>query len=329
MSKSTKSLADLSGRVLITGGAGFIGSSIVDHLKNFRMDIVVADSRRRLERSEFLSAGNVTVVDCEWPDVPDFDSLGKFDYIIHLAWSTNPASSMGCISEDASTNILGTIGLLENLVKMPKSRLIFFSSGGTVYGNTNGGAITELEPTNPISAYGISKLACEKYINLYSRLKNTSSVILRLGNPYGAYQLKGTPVGAISSFVNKISNNNTIQVYGDGENVRDFIHIDDVCRAVISCMAIKEAEGVYNLGSGVGFSINNLLEIISETLTFPIKVEYLPDRRVDVREVVLDVGKIKSQLNFECLIPLDEGVKQMIVAAGLGSYDQRKIANAT
>lgn len=308
----------LEGRLLLTGAAGFIGNSLVKNLSNKNLDIVVVDSPRRIEKYACYSESEVTLVPYEWPNIPNLRKLGGFDYIAHLAWSTNPASSMMNIRSDAASNILGTINLLEELRNINCSKFVFLSSGGTVYGNCCSGTITEKDVTSPISAYGISKLACEKYVDLYSKLTATASIILRLGNPYGPYQLKGTPVGVISSFIKNIHDKKPIQVFGDGENVRDFIHIDDVTRAVSACWTVKDASGVLNLGSGKGYSINQILSIITDLTAVPFKVEYLPDRRSDVREIVLDVDKAKNILDFECKISLHSGISEMLDIADLG-----------
>jgi UDP-glucose 4-epimerase len=307
------------GRVLITGGAGFLGSALVNHFLKKGVEITVVDSARRLSNYAYFDIRLVKLVELEWPDYSGLKDLGKFDSIIHLAWTTNPASSMRDVSFDASSNILGTIELLETMKCGNSSKIIFLSSGGTVYGNNSGGVVSEESATNPVSAYGISKLACEKYVNLYGSGESCCSTVLRLGNPYGPYQLNGTPVGVISSFIRHLHANRSIDIYGTGENVRDFIHIDDVVSAISMCVCRNDVSGVFNLGSGKGYSINQILQIIEELTEQAVEVNYLPDRRADVREIILDVNKIKRHLGFECKTSLVTGISEMLTAGGLKS----------
>ena len=171
-------------KTLIIGGAGFIGTNLTRHLADNGVSTIVADTQRRLDKYAIPVSG-VTYVPLEWPQASTHTYFTDVINVVHLYWATNPATSMVDIISDAELNILGTINLLEQVSKHNINKFLFLSSGGTVYGNTTADTIDESHPTSPVSAYGISKLSCEKYVSLYAKMKNFPHLNIRLGNPYG------------------------------------------------------------------------------------------------------------------------------------------------
>jgi len=294
---------------LIVGGAGFLGNSLAQSLSVNGYPVIVADSNHRLSNYAIPLPG-VEYVTLNWPDISLDSVLKRVRSVVHLAWTGNPASSMRDVESDASDNIIGTVRLLEAAPGI--ERFIFMSSGGTVYGNSPDSLVMESSTTNPVSAYGISKLSCEKYVQMYSTRGGFSHINLRLGNPYGSYQLNGTPVGVIANFIRKIFNNEPIDLYGNGEIVRDYLYIDDFANSVMLLLQSPCASGVYNLGSGVGTSLLEIIEAIEHKSSKKIRVVRHEERRSDVRSVVLDVTKLGNEINYKPNITLSLGIEKMI-----------------
>jgi len=296
--------------ILIVGGAGFLGNSLVKHLTDHNMNVAVADTKRRIEKYAIQLDG-VEYVTTDLPDYSSIKKMANVNVAVHLAWSTNPNSSMQDVIGDAKTNLIGTLNLLESLQNHHLEKFIFMSSGGTVYGNCYEPLIPETCSTSPISAYGISKLACENYVNLYSIRKKFTPLNIRLGNPYGCYQLQGTPTGVVANFVRKIFHGDALEIYGDGETTRDYIHIDDVTECIERLISHPTIAGTYNLGSGVGVSVRNIIDIIEKCTNKEIRINYRESRRSDVRSVVLDVSKIRNDLGFSPQISIEDGIREM------------------
>lgn len=297
--------------VLITGGAGFIGNSLISSLIGENANIFVADSAERITKySEHENT--VHSVNIEWPSIEQLEILESINVVVHMAWSTNPASSMKNVYQDCSSNVLGTIKLLDLCTKKNVSKFIFMSSGGAIYGNQMLDTLNEKCETKPESAYGISKLSCENYTRLICAQHGITHYNIRLGNPYGPYQLLGTPVGVLANFVLRACLNQKIRIYGNGSIVRDYIHITDVCSALESFILDSPEAGTYNLGTGEGLSINQIIRTLSDLTGSTFDIQYLDERLCDAKRVVLDTEKIRTQLNWEPRVALLPGVRDMV-----------------
>ena len=183
------------------------------------------------------------------------------DIIVHLASGTLPKSSNDSPKIDVQINLLGSLNVLECAVKNKVSKVVFLSSGGTVYGNPVFTPIAETHPTNPICSYGINKLAIEKYCFLYQQLYGLDTVILRLANPYGERQRLDSGQGVVPVFLGRALRNQPLEIWGDGSTIRDFLYISDVIDAITSA-CLYEADGsqnLFNIGSGKGISLNELI----------------------------------------------------------------------
>lgn len=298
-------------KILLIGGAGFIGTSITAMLRNEQYQIIIADTQVRIEKYATPFA-DVEYIKLEWPCTKSIRNLAHIDTVVHLYWSTNPNTSMRNIAYDAQSNLIGTIDLLDTLKTSGMKRFIFMSSGGTVYGNSTIPLIPETHPSQPISPYGITKTACESYVQLYALQNGFKGINVRLGNPYGPYQLQGTPTGVIANFIRKAEDNEPIHLYGDGQTIRDFIHVDDVARCIESMINHQTLSGTYNLGSGIGHSVNDIIQLISDLSDRTLDVKYRECRRSDVRSVVLDVSKLKNDLGFSPQVSLETGTQQLL-----------------
>jgi len=301
---------------LIVGGAGFLGNSLAKHLSDLGEHVFVTDTRRRLDSYAEIDR-KIEYIETDWPDITKLANAPEFNNVIHLAWTTSPASSMNNIVDDANTNIIGTLNLLESNIASSLNKFIFMSSGGTVYGNSHEGKLNEDSPTRPISAYGISKLACENYIQLYALRKQFTPIVIRLGNPYGNYQLQGTPTGVIANFVRKIYADETLEIYGNGETIRDYIHIQDTMAFVEKLLLHPTATGIYNLGSGQGMSVKNIIDSIAQFTNKPININHLECRRGDVRSIVLNIDKLQTEVNHGPDISIKTGIASMVAYQSL------------
>ena len=304
-------------RVAIVGGAGFIGCSLVQYLHQHGISVRVLDSARRLERV----GGRLNDAEtCSFDFSRDGDAgplLENVDALVHLACSTNPARSMGNMALDAESNIAPSLRLFDAAVAAGISRVVFSSSGGTVYGIPQRLPLDESHPTRPLSAYGVSKLAIENYLSLYPSLDGIS---LRIANPYGTYQLQGAVVGVIARYVNSISRGESIEVWGDGTVVRDYIAIEDVVEAFYLALTLPGfPRGVYNVGSGVAASINDIIEAVFDVSGRMVPVRYASSRSYDVPSVVLDNSSFSRAASWAPAIPLRKGIENLWrSAAGRG-----------
>ncbi|WP_186760032.1 NAD-dependent epimerase/dehydratase family protein [Luteimonas wenzhouensis] len=299
-------------RVVIVGGAGFIGTALADRLSGRGDDVLVADTRRRLDRAQaWLPAVETREFDFVSGDDPH-PLLEGADTVVHLACATTPASSMQSIAGDALRNILPSIRLFDAARSASVRRLVFSSSGGTVYGAPSRLPVQECDTGTPLSAYGVSKMAIEHYLSLYPAL---SPLSLRVANPYGAYQLQGAAVGVIARYARAAAAGEPIEVWGDGAIVRDYIAIEDVARAFELAVAGDLAPGAYNVGTGTGASLNEIIAMIESLSGHPLEVRRSPARQYDVPGIVLDPGKFARATGWTPRLGLRDGVARLLAAA--------------
>jgi UDP-glucose 4-epimerase len=190
-------------------------------------------------------------------------------------------------------------------------KLIYFSSGGTIYGNSNKDRINEEEKLKPQNYYGFSKLLIEHYIQLQARINNLKYVIARPSNPYGMGQKSHSKQGLIAVALGKIINNEAIDIWGDGSVIRDYLHVSDLSLAILNILNNDKWGEIYNIGSGEGISINNLLHLIEKTIDKKIIINYFESRFIDVHSNVLDISKIKKETGWTPQIKLDVGIKDL------------------
>jgi UDP-glucose 4-epimerase len=296
-------------RVLITGGGGFIGSHITDQFLANGWEVIVLGHGSR--PSNPLLSG-LTLIRGRVGDrglLEQIFSLG-LDGVIHAACSTVPASSNEDKVADVHTNLIESLELFECCVKYRIPKLIFASSGGTIYGIPEQLPIPEESPTNPICSYGIVKLALEKYLELYRVMHGLSYVSLRISNPYGPRQNPNGKQGVISVFAAKMLQEQPLTLWGKGDTVRDFVHVRDIARLFYLAMISKE-EGVFNAGSGVGISINELIGMMSIELGVMPNIIPLEARRCDVPATVLSCRKARQSFGWAPQIPIEQGIREV------------------
>lgn len=296
-------------RVVIVGGAGFLGCAVAARLVREGCVVQVLDTPERLAHcAQALSPIDTGAFDFA-TDTGAAQRLEGADALIHLGCTTNPAQSMRDMAHDAETNIAPSLKLFGGAVGAGVRRVVFASSGGTVYGAPRRLPVAETDPTMPLSAYGVSKLAIEGYLGLFEQIEGVS---LRVSNPYGSFQLRGTAIGMIASCVRSVIEGKPIQVWGDGTIVRDYIAIEDVAEAFTRAVLTPGSlSGRFNVGSGVGSSINAIIDLVFAAAGRQVAVEYLPGRTYDVPAIVLDSRLFADQTGWTPGISLQAGIDRL------------------
>ncbi|MDM3851649.1 MAG: NAD-dependent epimerase/dehydratase family protein [Aphanizomenon gracile PMC627.10] len=295
-------------RVLIIGGNGFIGSHLTDFLVARGQSVRVYNRSRNLYLKE--NHHDVEYIYGDFSNQSLLQSaLKDVEIVYQLISSTVPSTSNNNPVEDVASNVVNTIKLLENCVNASVKKVIFPSSGGTIYGSPQQLPISENDATNPICSYGITKLSIEKYLYLFNYLYGLDYTILRVANPYGPRQNPTGKLGVVTIFLNRILKNMPIQIWGDGEIVRDYIYILDVVEALYNVQNSNLTEKLFNIGSGRGISLNQLLMKIRQVIPNNFQVEYIEGRKVDIPMNVLDITKAKTILQWKPTVQIEVGIQ--------------------
>ena len=300
---------------LILGGGGFIGRHVALLLARDGHRVTVATRAVPLFKFPADTADSIERVHVELASA-DWDALvANVDVVHHYAWSSIPASANANPAGDLLSNIASTLGLLDALKRRGGGRVVFPSSGGTVYGRLKAVPVHENTPLAPISGYGAGKATAEVYLNLYRELYGLDCRIARIGNPYGPGQDPTHGLGAVSTFIHRALNGQEIIIWGNGEIVRDYIHISDVASALatLSCSARSDADFVFNIGSGIGITLNVLVKELEAHLGPKIRVirQNCP-RPFDVPVSVLAIDRAKRILNWSPKLSFSEGIQRTI-----------------
>ncbi|KVN81192.1 NAD-dependent epimerase [Burkholderia ubonensis] len=298
-------------RCLVLGGNGFVGSYLVEGLVAAGHQPVVFDRPQVRRIAELEKLEGVTWVEGDFVNAEVLDeALEGCEYVFHLISTTLPKSSNDNPIYDVDTNLRGTLALLDAMVKRKARKVIFVSSGGTVYGIPRSVPITEAHPTEPLCSYGITKLAIEKYLHLYHVLHGLDYAVLRLSNPFGERQRFEAKQGAVAVFLGHALRGEPIEIWGDGSVVRDYIYISDAVRALIASMHESASnDRVFNIGSGEGHSLNQVLDAIETVLGRPVERRYLCGRSFDVPVSVLDIERAKRSLSWCPEVSFEDGLK--------------------
>ena len=296
-------------RVVIVGGAGFLGCAIGTRLAAAGHAVRVLDTAGRLA----AQSGRLGGFECAPFDFSSgkdsSDLLAGAGALVHLGCTTNPAQSMLDMAHDAESNIGPSLRLFDSAARAGVRRVVFSSSGGTVYGAPRQLPVREDHAPAPLSAYGVSKWAIEGYLAIDPRLEGVS---LRIANPYGPQQLEGAAVGVIARYVAQLARGERLQVWGDGSVVRDYIAVEDVADAFLAAVESPAMpERVYNIGSGTGLSLREVIDAVFAACGREVPVDYLPRRDYDVPAIVLDSSAFTRWTGWTPRIPLAEGLSRL------------------
>jgi UDP-glucose 4-epimerase len=314
-------------RHLVLGGAGFVGRHVALALAARGVEVVLASRRPPPEPERFdpqcVRLETVDLTACDWPAL-----IADVDVIHHYAWASIPQTAALNPIWDVDTHIRTAINLLETAGRLGGKRVLFVSSGGTVYGRHKDQRSTEDSPTRPLSIYGATKLAVENYMRPYHDSGAVDCRIARLSNPYGVGQNLDRNQGLVSTFVARALRGEPLTVWGDGSVVRDYIHISDATDALValSTQALPDLTDlpVFNVASGVGVSINEVISVIEGVLDRTLDVSRLPGRGIDIPVSVLCVDKARRHLGWAPRYSLGQGVSAMIeqLKSGETSYSR-------
>lgn len=299
--------------VLVTGGAGFIGSHLVDALVEKGYGVIVVDNLSSGKVSNLNSYALFYEQSVEDEEMMErIFSLHKPEYVFHLAAQASVAVSVREPSRDAKVNILGSLVLLEKSVKYGVKKFIFSSTGGAIYGEEVKVFPTpETEIPKPVSPYGIAKLCVEKYLEFFAREYGLKYTSLRYSNVYGPRQDPYGEAGVVAIFVERMLKDEPVLIYGDGEYVRDYVYVKDVVEANLLAMERGDNE-VFNIGTGRGTTVNELFRMLKELTGYRRDPVYAPPRKGDVRKSVLDCRKAKEILGWEPKVSLEEGLAMTV-----------------
>lgn len=297
-------------KIVIFGGGGFIGSAIVDRLLVDGHDLRIFERPRVEPYRKFSEAERVEWISGDMLSIHDIRlALVDRDLVIHLVSTTLPKNSNEDPIYDVQSNLVGTLQILNAMVAMKIQKIIFISSGGTVYGTPKYLPIDECHPCNPQVSYGITKLAIENYLLLYEKYHGIKALILRVANPFGKRQRIETAQGAVSAFLYQAIRGQPINIWGDGSVTRDYIYIDDVAEAFAKAVIYNGPKNIFNISLGLGVNLNELIALIEETLGHSIEKHYLPARNFDVSISVLSNDLALQEMGWTPKFSLREGIK--------------------
>ena len=292
--------------VIVFGGCGFIGSHLVDTLLEKGHAVRVFSRSHELYRPPLQKVEYI---------LGDFGNRGLvstavkgIDIVYNLISTTVPKTSNDDPVFDVTSNVIETLHLLEACVQEKVGKVVFISSGGTVYGIPERLPVDEDCPTNPICSYGITKLTIEKYQYLFKKLHGLNYKIIRPSNPYGPRQNPNNIQGAVSVFLGKVLQNIPITIWGDGSISRDFLYIDDLIDGIYSATFDDSEQNIFNFGSSTGCSLTNLVRLIKEVTNTDFEVIYKTHRTFDVPELILDTTRAREKLHWKPKVSLPDGL---------------------
>jgi UDP-glucose 4-epimerase len=291
-------------RVLVTGGAGFIGSHVVDALVARGDDVVVVDSLAKGRRENVSAAASLHVLDIREP-LDDLFAEARPEAVIHLAAQADVRVSVERPVDDADVNVLGTIRVLE-AARPHGAQVVFSSTGGAIYGEC-AEPVPENSALQPGSPYGTSKLAAEEYLRTYNRLYGSTHVALRFGNVYGPRQDPHGEAGVVAIFLGALAAGKEPRIFGDGQQTRDYVYVGDVARATLQ--AVGQEAGVFNVGTGKETSVLDLYELCRRVAGSEVAATHAPARLGELQRSVLDPSRAAEVLGFMAFVELEDGLQ--------------------
>jgi UDP-glucose 4-epimerase len=301
-------------KILVTGSLGQLGFYLSKELLEDGKDVIGLDNRINKLSDELDSINKITLKEDICDDKIVNKILDDVDAVVHCAAQVSVEKSLENPRYDAENNIIGTINLLQAAVKYPSIKRFIYISSAAIYGNPIELPISENHPLNPLSAYGLSKLTGEKYVNMFWQIHKLPTVVIR---PFNIYSKRADPKspysGVISKFIGQVKANKPPIIEGDGNQTRDFIHVKDVVQMILLALEKKEAVGeVFNCGCGKPTSINELADIVIKVSGKKFKPVYTKERRGDIKYSYADIKKAKDVLNFKPNVRLEVGLKELV-----------------
>jgi len=297
-------------KILVTGGAGFIGSHLVDTLIKEKHQVLVIDDLSYGKKENVNQKADFEKIDIRDKKLKNIFEKFKPEIVFHLAAQKNVRLSVEDPGFDADVNIIGTLNLLENCRKY-KTKFIFSSTGGAIYGDTDQVPTPEGHEEKPVCPYGIAKLSIEKYLYYYEKQYKLPWVSLRYANVYGPRQDPKGEAGVVAIFATMMLNNQQPVINGDGQQTRDYVYVDDVVKANLFSIP-KEVKGIYNVGTSQETSVNQLFNKMVEIGEFDFEEKHGPALPGEQQKSNLSYQKIKNDLNWQPKVDLEEGLKRTL-----------------
>jgi UDP-glucose 4-epimerase len=280
-------------------GLGFIGERFARSLVERGVETVVITRSQPVSRNlEGLALADLIVADAAETDRLE-DAMAEVGHVVYAAGGLMPAASAENPGLDAALSFPSLISVLEALRSRPGASLTFISSGGTVYGPPQYLPVDERHPTEPISTYGVVKLASEKFVSMYATLHGIPARILRCSNVYGENQPADRNQGVVATFLDRLARGRPAVLYGDGSVVRDFVYVQDVVDAALALVGRSPEPMILNVGAGRGHSLNDVIALIEAAAGRTLEVDRRPSRGFDVSEIVLDIARLRALVDFE------------------------------
>jgi UDP-glucose 4-epimerase len=295
-------------RIALIGAGGFLGTNLAIHLGS-RVTEVRCFGRRQAF-PEALQGFRWITGDTSLDMAGALgEAIAGCDAVIHLASTSTPTTADRDISADAQTNVIASLRLFDQCVAAGIKRLVFMSSGGTVYGIPSHVPIPESAPTLPITAYGVAKLAIEKYLEVYSRLRGLDYRVLRISNLYGPFQTAEKKQGVVAAFLSEAMRGKPLEIWGDGLVVRDYVYVADVAEAVLAALQHQGEHRIFNIGSGTGLNLIEVIDAMEHLLGRRLQRQFRPGRPVDVPVNILDCMLAKMELGWQPRTGFADGLR--------------------
>jgi len=301
-------------KIIVTGGAGFIGSHLVDKLIERNHEVIILDNLSTGKIENINKKAKFYEIDIRDEKIEKIIRDLNPEIIFHLAAQINVRKSVEDPLFDNEVNVIGSLNLIRSFLKVKdteKKKFIFASTGGAIYGETDKIPTDEETIPFPLSPYGISKLTVEKYLHIFWRFNRLKYISLRLGNVYGPRQNPFAEAGVVAIFIGRVLRNQNVIIYGDGNQTRDFVYVDDVVKSFIKAMEYG-GTGIFNVGTEKETSVNQIFEYIKKFLNIETEKLYSPPKKGDIERSCLKIEKIKNTLGWEPETPIDEGIKKTV-----------------
>ena len=298
---------------LVTGAAGFIGSHLVDRLIADGFDVSGIDDLSSGKLENLPSGFDLHVTDIRGLQVQEIIAKIKPDLVFHLAAQISVAASAREPQFDADVNVGGSLNLLEGIRSLNDSsvKLVYVTSGGSVYGEPTDLPADELTAVRPLSPYAASKLAVETYLPIYERLCGLDHAVIRLGNVYGPRQDPHGEAGVVAIFAQAMLGKEPLKIFGAGTDERDYVYVDDVVEAVVN-VSEGSLAGPFNIATGIGTNSNRIFEMIADLCDYEEEAVHVAPRDGDIEKIYLDISKAKSELNWSPQISFEDGLKTTV-----------------
>jgi len=298
-------------KILVTGGAGFIGSNVVDAYIDRGYGVVVVDDLSCGKKENLNKKAKFYRLDICDRALEGIFEKERIDIVNHHAAQVDVRRSIADPTFDARVNIEGSLNILENCRKYKIKKIIFASSGGVIYGECGSLPPNEDSPISPLSPYGVSKYAMECYLSTYEKIYGLKYTALRYGNVYGPRQDPYGEAGVVAIFSGRMLNNEETNIFGDGEQVRDYVYVGDVVKVNILCLENGDNE-IFNIGTGKSASVNRLFSEMKELSHYSGEAVYKPPRSGELIRSSLDIGKAEQKLGWKAEVNLRQGLKKTI-----------------